>query len=62
MDVIGLGLDDFMSQCRRVDIPCGIGAMARVLLLNQRLGLASNDISQRTNNSPIEAVGLCEKL
>ena len=34
-------------------MPTGIGAMARVLLLNQRLGLASNDISQRTNNSPI---------
>ena len=45
MDVIALGLDDFANQCQRVDTPGGVGAMARVLLLNQRLGMASNDIS-----------------
>ena len=56
MDVMALGLDDFVNQCQRVDTPSGIGAMARVLLLNQRLGLTS---SQRTNNSPIESSRLC---
>ena len=60
MDVIALGLDGFATTVSGQIFPLALALWCECCYSIK--GWASNDISQRTNNSPIEAVGRCQKL